>query len=168
MSIVNVFVFYYLLIFLIWNRYWWVKCPLADDLIVFYLCAKNKVSMRGEEKKGAILWEKEKQNGVELQEWTQREARKRKPTNAEQRPPEPTIVSRLIHLMHCRAVINFLCDSQLRLNTSDEKKISLTQKYDRQLEFILRNPLNIYIYVCVDKNYAQTMIKDSAPQTNLS
>lgn len=98
-----------------------MKCPLADDLIIFYFRARNK-AIRGGEERCNFMKERKAQNGVELQEWTQREARKRKPTNAEQRPPEPTIVSRLIHLMHCRAVINFLCDSQLRLNTSDEKK----------------------------------------------
>jgi len=59
-------------------------------------------------------WQREKRgggegggNGVELRERAQRGEGKRKAAaGAEQRPPEPTIVHRLIRLMHQRADIN--------------------------------------------------------------
>jgi len=51
-----------------------------------------------------------------------KKARKRKQTCAEQRPPEPTIVSRLIHLMHCRSVINFFMRLAAALEHTERKK----------------------------------------------
>lgn len=102
------------------------KYPLTDDSIVSPLCEKNKANKRMEKERCGFTEDREAARRRIMSE--HKEARKRKQTCSEQRPPEPTIVSRLIHLMHCRAIINFFIRLAAALEHT-ERKNSLVQKY---------------------------------------
>jgi len=82
-----------------------IQNVLTNDSIVSLLCEKNKANKRMEKERHGFVEDREVARRRIMSEY--KETRKRKQTCSEQRPPEPTIVSRLIHLMHCRTIINF-------------------------------------------------------------